>query len=195
VSEKSASSMNFLFNCLKSSRYKKYKRVAFADALKEEIMERYHIPTEPIIPEEKNKIQFRDENGKNVSFRDLCIHWALFRRQEDPDYWAKKALDACGVTEGAYSVIGETAGTVFTDWRFLNEYHVVKEKYPNVITARIFRPGVEIPDELIKSEHELDHFVTDILIVPAGDESAITEAVKLFPAYANFTLLKQSIRK
>lgn len=162
-----------------------YQRVAFADALKVEIMKRYNIPAEPMGLEEKNKIQFKNENNKDVSFRDLCIHWALVRRSEDPDYWAKKALEPL---KGSTKV-------VFTDWRFLNEYSVVKEKYPQVITARIFRSGVEIPNESIKSEHELDDFTTDILILPKNVNSTLAEvnaslegAIAQFPQYKNFFL-------
>lgn len=155
---------------------KKAKRIAFADALKNEIKEEYHLDKIPITLAEK-EIKNIVDNGKLVSFRDLCIKVALERRKEDPDYWVKKAGKAIAATT-------DTA-VVFTDWRFINEFSYFQNVTTTTavagvsikrITIRFFRATAVIPSNDILSEHELDDIETDYIIIPYN--STIPEKFK-----------------
>lgn len=136
---------------------KKAQRIAFADALKNEIKEKYNLDKIPFYIAEK-EIKNIVVNDESVSFRDLCIKIALERRKEDPDYWVKKAI------ESRHSIT--TGDVVFTDWRFMNELSYFTSNNEKCITIRFFRDNAPIPSDNILSEHELDDFETNYIIVP-----------------------------
>lgn len=143
---------------------KNYKRFAFADKLKEEVALIYNIP---INIADKDKIQFEDKSA-----RDLYIEHGNYRKTTDPDCWCKQLTES---------------NLIVTDWRFINEIDFVKNKFKNVVTARVYRSVVKIPPLNITSEHELDHVLTDFLVVP-DDDSEFTFATKHFPQYAGYIL-------
>jgi hypothetical protein len=145
---------------------KKAQRIAFADALKNEIKERYNLDKIPITLTEKEIKNIVDDrfDGRLVSFRDLCIKIALERRTEDPDYWVKKAIESRKPFTGDSSSTG--GNVVFTDWRFMNELSYFTSNNEKCITIRFFRANADIPADNILSEHELDDFETNYIIVP-----------------------------
>jgi hypothetical protein len=124
---------------------KKYKRIALADMLKNEInyIEDGNKDKKTII-----------ENGELISPRDLCIKRGYLRRKQDPDYWCKLVIN--DLDKECYNVI--------TDWRYPNEY-LFFNRIADVITVRVKRI-VEIPPEDVESEHSLDDFVTDFIVYP-----------------------------
>jgi hypothetical protein len=155
---------------------KKAQRIAFADALKNEIKERYNLDKIPITLAEKEIKNIVDrphdhkgdsdglKGGELVSFRDLCIKIALERRKEDPDYWVKKAIESRHPSTGDSASTG--GNVVFTDWRFMNELSYFTSNNEKCITIRFFRANADIPSDNILSEHELDDFETNYIIVP-----------------------------
>lgn len=149
----------------------KLKRVAFADKLKEEVMEGLS-DTYTLSYLEGHKDEPIDF-GK-PSFRQLLIEHALVRRAEKANYWSEAAL------KGA-------RGDVFvTDFRFYDEL-VEAKKHGRVIMIRLFRSAVEIPPANQASEHDLDSLATDYLLVQSADEFEL--AVKLWPQYKDYVKL------
>jgi len=151
----------------------KIQRIAFADALKEEICALYHIDKIPISLAEKEAKHILlplKEGNEYVSFRDLCIKHALVRRAEDTYYWVNKAF--AKITD---SVEENNNTVIFTDWRFKNEYEPSNNAknmlcwyHRDNITMRIFRHDGPEPGN-IASEHELDDVETDFIIIPHGE--------------------------
>jgi hypothetical protein len=148
-------------------------RVAFADPLKQEVAEQYGVP----IDAPKEEKLWRNEAGELVSARDLYIAWGAYRRSQDPNYWCKK---------GAELVMKAPGTAVVTDWRFVNEGMYFDERFPDLITVRLFRSAVPIPPEDIESEHQLDGATTDYLLVTSQEDFAA--AVEQFPQYRDYIL-------
>jgi len=149
---------------------KKIQRIAFADALKEEICALYHIDKIPVTLAEKESKNIYLTDDEYVSFRDLCIKHALVRRAEDTYYWVNKAF--AKITD---SVEENNNIVIFTDWRFKNEYEPSNNAknmlcwyHRDNITMRIFRSDGPEPGN-IASEHELDDVETDFIIIPHGE--------------------------
>jgi len=74
---------------------------------------------------------------------------------------------------------------VVTDWRFANELHCTNDMFTNVITARVYRKDVPEPPINLESEHSLDNYVTDYLLLSSPDE--FNDTVKKYPQYAEYT--------
>jgi len=143
-------------------------RRAFADRLKGEVQAL--LKAENIIfsyEDEKDSRHFTYQ-GRDMTYRQLCIEHGCRMREIDPCYWIR------GINSDGEDVI-------VTDFRFPNEYSFPRETDPNIITIRVFRKEVPIPPVGEPSEHSLDNFLTDLLLVPS--EADFTEALKLFPQY------------
>jgi hypothetical protein len=149
-------------------------RRSFADELKKEILEIYQIP---IVPDnEKDIKQFKHYiTGEIISLRDACIEWGAFRRTQNINYWAEKALSNL-LNDNVYIV---------TDWRFLNEKQYAITNF-DVETIRIYRSNVPIPNINIDSEHQLDTQLTDFLLIPDDVSGEFERCLKIFPQYASY---------
>ena len=156
--------------------WNKYKRIAFANALKQEASEKYGIPL--IIPDsEKDLKQFRHyKSGELVSARDIYIEWGAERRAQNQDYWCEQAL--------THVPNDPNVNCIITDWRFRNEAQYAIKTFESVVTIRVWRSDVPEPSIDIESEHNLDKYRTDYLLVLDDDE--FKKAVIRFPQYANY---------
>lgn len=155
-----------------------YERLSFADNLKQEASIEYGIPAH--IPDsDKDLKQFIHPTTKSlISARDIYIEWADIRKSQDQDYWIKKAFDS--------HKIGSSF--IVTDWRYTNESFYVKQTFQNTITARIYRSNIIEPALSISSEHSLDFYQTDLLILSHDLEDDFEKAVQRFPQYKDFIL-------
>lgn len=152
-----------------------YTRVSFADLLKLEAAHQYGIP-EVVSDDEKDIKQFKHYvTGELVSARDIYIEWGAIRRDQDPNYWCKLAID---------QLRGWKTGVV-TDWRFLNEVKYALNTCSQVVTVRIYRSEIVEPPLHIRSEHELDGYRADFLLVRDDPEEFI-KAVQRFPQYRGY---------
>jgi len=147
------------------------QRIAFADKLKEEVMDNLNTP---IVTYNQEWLEsHKDEpigHGK-PSFRQLLKEHALVRRAEKANYWSEIALQ-------------DSKGDILvTDFRFYDELDEAK-KHGKVTTLRLFRSIVEIPLADEASEHDLDSLATDYLLVQSDDEFKL--AVKLWPQYKDY---------
>ena len=151
----------------------KYLRTGFADALKEEAAKQYGIPVTIPDSDKDNKQYVHYRSGDIVSARDIYIEWGALRRLQDEDYWCKAAFNTNNTDINGYIV---------TDWRFTNEHAYTSKKY-DVTTVRVYRSEVPEPQSDIKSEHDLDDFCTDFLLIPDDIQDEFEKAVARFPQY------------
>lgn len=74
-----------------------------------------------------------------------------------------------------------------TDWRFLSEIGHIEKCYPGCFdTSRLFDAAIRPAPPDVQSEHELDFYKTDYLLVPTIEQFPL--AVKAFPQYADYKL-------
>lgn len=145
---------------------KQYNRIALAESLKERICKLNSIK---YIEEEKDLKNIEIDNIL-YSFRDLCIQYA---NSNDPLIWIKKVLKIIQKDNKNYMI---------TDLRLLHELKML-EDLENFVSIRIFDGLKEIPCENIKSEHELDSYRTDFLLLR---NTNLQNFLVLFPQYSNF---------
>lgn len=147
-------------------------RVSFADALKKEVVTLLKLPSS------FDTELYKDQPlGDGLTFRDHCIAVAADRRDEDPDYWVKTAFKGPVASQP----------TMVTDWRYPNEYTWLKKQNLDVVTIRLFRKEVPVPDDTIISEHSLDDIATDFLLVPPNQSEIHLEALfKIMPQYRSY---------
>jgi len=155
-----------------------YKRIAFADNLKEEASIIYGIPHNIKDSQKDIKKYTHLKTQKLISARDIYIEWGTYRILDDPYYWCRSAstnIDPC-----------KTITNIFTDWRYIDEFNYLNYNFNNISTWRLFRSDVPYPDISISSEHNLDNFKTDYLLVRKDLDYEFQKAILLFPQYKNY---------
>lgn len=146
-----------------------YKRLAFADYLKELVASEYSIPLEWTYTEEgKGKI-VRD----GLRVRDILIKRGQEIRKENTNeaFFAEKVAKQI-IDEHTY-----VEGFVITDWRLPIEYYTI-EKACNMIGIKVYKVRVKrngqftspVNDQL--TETSLDRWVFDTYIYNSGDSIA-----------------------
>lgn len=164
------------------------KRYAFADVLKKETHRWLGFQGDiPALAFEKVKdtLTARDpESGNAATLRQHYINYGQARRRENPFAWA--APVAAQIHRDLYiDYPGPCPVDITTDWRFDNELEP-RDRPPS--TIRLYREEVKVApvlaDRNTDSEHNLDNYLTDYLLVPPGQFAA---ALKAFPQYANYT--------
>jgi hypothetical protein len=155
-----------------------YERTAFADHLKLEASVIYGIPS--VVPDsEKDLKQFiHYKTGDLVSARDIYIEWGAIRRQEDPEYWCKAVCKFLANSSNNTCVV--------TDWRYCNESTYMLNQYDNVLTVRVYRSDVPEPPAHIESEHDLDEYRTDFLLLNDELENEFQKTIEKFPQYNDY---------
>lgn len=136
----------------------KFKRIAFADCLKQSL--NFLNPTDKDIKKyhkiDGKYVEVFDSNLPLFSFRDILIEHAKIMKEKDINHWVK-----LGISELDFK-----SCNVITDWRFYHEYDCLSEIFPEIFTFRIFNFEKDIPSSNVDSEHELDYFETDFIILP-----------------------------
>jgi hypothetical protein len=150
-----------------------YERIAFADILKREASDIYGIPMQVSDADKDIKQFVHYQTHELVSARDIYIEHGRIRREQDPEYWCKAAF-------------ANKTNTIVTDWRYHNEAAYAINHIDNVLTIRIYRSAVPEPDSSIDSEHDLDTYLTDFLLLPDGIEDEFNKAIIKFPQYINY---------
>jgi hypothetical protein len=95
-------------------------RVAFADALKDEVAQLHHVDARTADAAEKERI------------RPLLIEHGELRRREDPAYWMRRAFETMDRLEPGVVVV--------TDVRYPNEAEAIRER--GGFVALLQRPGI-----------------------------------------------------
>lgn len=155
---------SYLFEC------KSRTRIAQADPIKAHVNSRHNLPKDFDYEANKNKV-LPSLDGQRL--RDLYIEFGTQMRNININYWAKLAH---------YSIaLSPTEIVDVTDFRFPNEYEYILSKHNRTVTTRIFRSEVRIPNSNVESEHALDNFTTNFLLVSSWSEFQI--ALNKFPQY------------
>ena len=143
-------------------------RLALADALKREVCMKHKISYE----EDKKDIKNIILDGKIISFRDLCIK--VGKETGDKQKWSKMILEQ----------IDPNKNYIITDLRFKHEIDCLhdywEKNHIEYKTVRLFNSNVQIPPSNIISEHELDEFKTDFLLVKKEED------IQKFSQYHDF---------
>ncbi len=159
------------------------RRFAFADALKVHTHARLGLKDCPphVFENVKDVALFRESGHSEFqSMRSFYKQFAQEARAKDPLTWAKIVYAQVAEERKAMDFID-----VISDWRFPNELNQKDMRY----TIRLHRKDVPVPafasDGEEESEHALDHFETNFLLLPPG-KNEFDVAIARFPQYASF---------
>lgn len=111
-----------------------------------------------------------------MTLRDYYISHAKAMRKIDDNYWVKNDCSPEGMLK--YDLMD------FTDHRFTNESKYYENVYGRIVTCRLFRSSVAIPDKSVVSEHSLDKFETNFFIVPSYYDYFFS--YKIFPHHKKY---------
>jgi hypothetical protein len=116
---------------------------------------------------ENSNIEISDINKE--LYRPQLIKLAEERKVADKYYWIRKCL----ISQGSRYISG---------FRFPFEYDFARENHNNILTVRVFRKEIPIPDEL--EEHQLDAFATDFLFLGKG--TSLDDISNILPLYREY---------
>jgi len=158
------------------------RRFAFADALKIYTHNKLGLKDCPAHAFENVKDTALFPMGSELkTMRDYYKQYAQEARSKNPLTWVEIVLQQIEQEHKSENFID-----VISDWRFPNE--LIPRTNP-VSTIRLFRKDVPIPLKASsgqeETEHALDHFQTDYLLVPPGQEE-FQMALQNFPQYKDF---------
>lgn len=146
-----------------------FKRFAFADALKEMVAEKYGVDIS-VLHSQEGKRGICAANGK--TWREILISEAAAEREKDPGVFAK-------MTAAKASATAEARRIVITDWRYPNEYSIIRETFPNAVitTVHIIRQDQSGVSPVIdESEYLLNEHRTDWIVHNDGKRSLMKDA-------------------
>lgn len=157
-----------------------FQRFAFADPLKHDVARETRISLnyfyEPSLKD--RPIEF---DGEMITPRALLIEAAADARANNPNIYANMIADTI-------QKVGSKR-VVISDWRYRNEYDVIRTFFDKVVRIHITRPGIIQSPE--PSEHDLDGQPMDIEINNGGSLSMFRSALKdLVRPYITTTLFQ-----
>ncbi len=141
-----------------------YKKFSFASSLKKIVSEIYNIPLELLYTQEGKMMICENDIHKRTN-RQLLIDEALKLKESDFDIFAKHCCNEIEKTSSNKIVI--------TDWRFMNEYNVLKDIFSNakIIPIHVIRKNQEKSPIDDISEYHLMERKDDITIINNMDDS------------------------
>lgn len=136
-----------------------YRRVAFADLLKQECADILGMYVDELEEHKDGPLQvdyaFKCTPAPvNPTNRDVLIDHAAYCRALDPDHYVRRACEQ----------LRDDCVTVVTDFRYPNEYDFLRVQGRSVVTAWLTREGAPVPSLSVASEHQLDNFYFQIQI-------------------------------
>lgn len=149
-----------------------FRRVAFADALKQDAAKRTGVPLNDFHTEAKNQPLKHHVPAFPTARtpRDIILQLALQMRAENPDIYSDTVIAEIAESDGSRFVVA--------DWRYRREYTRIREMCPpgtKILRVRIQRPGVVPSDD--PSEHDLDDEPMDIVIQNSGTLDDLKESL------------------
>lgn len=144
-----------------------FQRFAFADPLKHDVARETGISLEHFYSRhlKDSLIEF---DGEMITPRALLIEAAANARAKYPNIYANMIADTI-------QKVGSKR-VVISDWRYRNEYEVLRTFFDKVVRIHITRPGIIQSAE--PSEHDLDGETMDIEIQNGGSISMFRDALK-----------------
>lgn len=152
-----------------------FRRVAFADAVKQECAIIYGIPVERFYSGKDRPLE-RHIHCYPIARtpRELLLLHALDERAKDDALYARMVVDEIrdGIGDSDMNRI------VISDWRYRVELETIRSAFPDarIITVRIQRPGIQ--QSTHPSEHELDTMVPHFTLRNDGSISDLRDALK-----------------
>ena len=116
------------------------------------------------------------ESNTYKSLNQFYLEYAEDEKTKNLNIWSEKVFNTFKDNFDNINYI--------TDFKFYNEYLYMKNRVTNLKTTRIYRSSVPISDKYIESEHDLDQFETDYLLVTSPLE--FYKALRIFPQYKNY---------
>lgn len=171
LSGKKLSGKDTVFMLLKESMINlTIERVAFADALKQEVAELLKVDVATI---EQQKSRFRG-----------ILQWygTDWRRADDENYWIKRAQEKINALAGTSDVV------VVTDVRFPNEAELVRSN--DGLLVRINRQGPSTDTH--SSETAMDGYTPDLVIDNTGTLDALKANVSLLAKIIQLSSFKKA---
>lgn len=125
---------------------------SFAAILKQEVRKIFGIEVT-----DQNKDQPL-ENG--LTPRRYCIDLALFRRRENPAYFAESVMRKYYIDHHSDKIL------YISDWRYHNEYETAIKYFgkESIITIRLHSCSNLVPPLDAVEEHQLDNFNFDLIL-------------------------------
>lgn len=120
-----------------------------------------------------------DDFGRTI--RDYMIAVGSAGRTIDRAYWVKQAFARFCVPE---FLDRDATVVVCPDHRFRAEYEAAVSLGLEIVTLRVYRSAVPVPPPDVESEHDLDDFQTDYLLVESEEE--FVSATKVWPMYEGY---------
>jgi len=144
-----------------------FQRFAFADPLKHDVARETGISLEHFYSRhlKDSPIEF---DGEMITPRALLIEAAANARAKYPNIYANMIADSI-------QQVGSER-VVISDWRYRNEYEVLRTFFDKVVRIRVSRPGIAQSPE--PSEHDLDGEPMDIEIQNGGSISMLRYTLK-----------------
>lgn len=158
-------------SCLEIFTHKpeRYRRVAFADALKTSLAELFDIEVYELDSLKTSQMsiehiqKYPRKLVDNPIYRDAMIDLGLYMRKTVGDWcWASLAASNVKLDQKEIPII--------TDFRFPSELQYAEYIKKRPITLRLHRSDAEIPPLEDESEHSLDRFPFDFMVVPTGEK-------------------------
>jgi hypothetical protein len=138
-----------------------YKKISFADSLKQIVANKYNIPFDLLYSQEGKMMIYHNYDGRTN--RQLLLDEALILKENDQDIFAKHCCEN----------INNSTNIIITDWRFNNELDVVKQYFPHakIIPVHVIRKNqTKSPIDDISEYHLMDR-KDDITIINNMDDS------------------------
>lgn len=149
-----------------------FRRLAFADALKEDVAAATYLPVETFHLAKKDASLEHSCSAYPTAKtpRDLLLQHALVARAKNPDVYAAQVAEKI-IDEGLSRI-------VISDWRYKREYDYLHREFPEfqILRLRICRVGVSAAID--PSEHDLDAEPMDVTIQNDGGISDLRDHLK-----------------
>ena len=146
-----------------------FRRLAFADKLKDEVSQRYGVKRELMDSGLGKRTQMMVD-GSPTTVRDLLVQYGTARRRENSHYFIEPIIDTIDKAE---------ANLVITDWRYENEYSRIRDRFNQqelrLIALRINR--FKTPPFVSETEIQLDQFSFDVVLNNTGSVKALLRNV------------------
>ncbi len=115
--------------------------------------------------------------------RDVWIYHATMMRMCNPDHWTIEAMETL-------QFLNPFLPVAVTDFRFPNEVDCWQRRQGAVVTCRVFRSEVPIAPAEVLSEHSLDNYETDLVLIPRDNfYRELIALLERFPFYENYTTI------
>jgi adenylate kinase family enzyme len=167
-------------------KYLPYKRIAFADVLKQETAKKFRFPVELCYSETGKNTEVPMPDGRLLTVRNLLQWYGTdVKRAQDPDYWVKR------MEMTLYKPAYRLSGVIIDDVRFPNEAHLVERLGGSLFRIQPYPGYVQKSDHV--SETVLDDFIFPIVFTPDYGKNHLQAVAD--EIFSRMRALDASIRK